>query len=335
MGAALAGAYLKAGHPTTVWNRSAGKAAALVAQGAKNADTIADTIAAADILVVCVVDYPAVYSILDPVKDSLRGKVIVNLTSGVPDDARGAAKWAESLGADYLDGYIMSVPPGIGLPQTLLFYGGAQEVFAKHEATLKVLGGNSIHLGTDAGIAALYDLGLLAILWSSLAGALHAYALVGSENVPAAALAPFAEQWITHVVLPSVKGAAQAVDAGQYATTISTTALNAVGLGKMVEASKAAGIRPDLMVPIKNYLEKRELRGRPHGTCAAPHGEPVRALPLCDPCGLGVVNLHEDRDALTLRDCLAKPAHRRHAIPGASGRTVSGRRSRLRRVTNP
>ncbi len=34
MGQALAGAFLKNGHPTTVWNRSAGKAEALVAQGA-------------------------------------------------------------------------------------------------------------------------------------------------------------------------------------------------------------------------------------------------------------------------------------------------------------
>lgn len=263
MGTALAGAYLKAGHPTTVWNRSADKADALVAQGANRADNIEAAIAAADVLVVCVVDYDAVYAILDPVKDSLAGKVIVNLTSGLPDDGRGAAKWAESIGADYLDGYVMAVPPGVGLPQTMLFYAGEPDVFAKHEATLKVLGGNSIHLGTDAGTAALYDLSLLALLWTSLAGALHAYALVGSQGIPAAALAPLAEQWITYVVLPSVKGAAQAVDARQYATTVSTTALNAVGLAKMVEASKAAGIRPDLMVPIRDYLEKRVADG--HG----------------------------------------------------------------------
>ncbi|MBB5953878.1 3-hydroxyisobutyrate dehydrogenase-like beta-hydroxyacid dehydrogenase [Saccharothrix tamanrassetensis] len=263
MGAALAGAYLKAGHQTTVWNRSAGKADALVAQGATNAEDISEAVAASDVLVVCVFDYAALYSILEPVKDSLRGKVIVNLTSGLPEDARGAAEWAQGVGAEYLDGYIMSVPPGVGQPQTLLFYAGDADVFAKHEATLKVLGGNSVHLGTDPGIAALYDLGLLTILWTSLAGALHAYALVGSEKVPAAALAPYAEAWITHVVLPSVKGAAAAVDSGQYATSVSTTALNAIGLGKLAEASKAAGIRPDLVLPIKEYLEKRVADG--HG----------------------------------------------------------------------
>lgn len=263
MGAALAGAYLKAGHRTTVWNRSAGKADALVEQGAVRADDVAAAVAASDILVICVVDYDALYTILDPVKDSLSGKVIVNLTSGVPEDARSAAKWADEVGAEYLDGYIMTVPPAVGLPQTLLFYGGSQATFEAHEETLKVLGGNSVFLGTDAGIASLYDLALLGILWSSLASALHGYALVGSEKVPAAALAPYAEAWITNVVLPSVKGAAQMVDAGQYGTAFSTTDLNAVGLVKLVEASKAQGIRPDLMVPIREFLAKRVADG--HG----------------------------------------------------------------------
>lgn len=40
MGQALAGAFLKAGHPTTVWNRTASKADQLVAQGALLAPTV-------------------------------------------------------------------------------------------------------------------------------------------------------------------------------------------------------------------------------------------------------------------------------------------------------
>jgi len=58
MGAALAGAYLEAGYRTTVWNRSAGKADAVVEQGATNAADIAEAVAASDVLV-CVVDYAA------------------------------------------------------------------------------------------------------------------------------------------------------------------------------------------------------------------------------------------------------------------------------------
>ncbi|MEU9034897.1 NAD(P)-binding domain-containing protein [Streptomyces sp. NPDC048352] len=264
MGAALAGAYLKAGHRTTVWNRSEGKADALVAQGAVLADGIAEAVAASGVLVVCVVDYDALYAILEPVRESLAGKVLVNLTSGLPEDARAAARWAAGIGVEYLDGYVMTVPPAVGQPQTLLFYGGSRATFEAYEETLKVLGGNSVFLGEDAGTAALYDLALLGILWAGLTSALHAYALVGTEKIPAAALAPYAEAWITHVVLPSVKGAAQAVDTGEYGTTVSTAALNAAGLAKMVEASKAQGIRPDLMVPIKEFLEKRVADGHGH-----------------------------------------------------------------------
>ncbi|WP_371682553.1 hypothetical protein [Kitasatospora sp. MMS16-BH015] len=73
--------------------------------------------------------------------------------------------------------------------------------------------------------------------------ALHGFALVGSEKIPAAALLPFAEAWITHVALPGIAGAAQQVDAGQYGNAVSTVALDQVGLAKLVKASKAQGIR--------------------------------------------------------------------------------------------
>ncbi|MBO4161883.1 NAD(P)-dependent oxidoreductase [Micromonospora antibiotica] len=263
MGSALAGAYLRAGHPTTVWNRSASRADPLVEQGARRADTIADAVAASDLLVVCVVDYRALYEIFEPVREALDGKTIVNLTSGVPEDARGAARWAQSLRASYLDGCLLTVPPAVGLPQTLLFYGGPAEVFDTYESTLKVLGGNSVLLGADPGVASLYDLSLLGILWSSLAGALHGFAMLTAEGVPAAALTPFVGSWITHVVLPSITGAARQVDAGRYATDISTVGLNAAGLAKLVEASRGQGIRPDVMVPIRDML--RERAGSGHG----------------------------------------------------------------------
>ncbi|WP_343234927.1 NAD(P)-binding domain-containing protein [Streptomyces sp. S4.7] len=46
MGTALAAAFLKAGHPVTVWNGSPARTGPLVAQGATPADTAADAVAA-------------------------------------------------------------------------------------------------------------------------------------------------------------------------------------------------------------------------------------------------------------------------------------------------
>ncbi|MFJ8045973.1 NAD(P)-dependent oxidoreductase [Kitasatospora sp. NPDC096147] len=263
MGTALAAAFVKAGHPTTVWNRSAGKADALVAQGAVEAASVADAVAASPVVVACLLDYDAVHEVIGPVTGALQGKLLVNLTSGLPEDARQAAAQAAELGVDYLDGTVMTVPPMVGQPQTLLFYGGSRTAFDAHQPTLSVLGGNSVFLSEDAGVAALYDLALLGILWSTLTSALHGFALVGSEKIPAAALLPFAEAWITHVALPSIAGAAQQIDAGQFGNAVSTVALNQIGLAKMVKASKAQGIRPDLMVPIQGLLDQRVADG--HG----------------------------------------------------------------------
>ncbi|MGW2200409.1 NAD(P)-binding domain-containing protein [Streptosporangium sp. NPDC001682] len=51
MSSALAGAFLDGGHPTTVWNRTPGKADALVAQGARWAATVRDAVAAGPLMV--------------------------------------------------------------------------------------------------------------------------------------------------------------------------------------------------------------------------------------------------------------------------------------------
>jgi 3-hydroxyisobutyrate dehydrogenase-like beta-hydroxyacid dehydrogenase len=46
MGRALAAAFLSAGHRTTVWNRTGGRAGDLVGKGAIEAATVAEAVAA-------------------------------------------------------------------------------------------------------------------------------------------------------------------------------------------------------------------------------------------------------------------------------------------------
>ncbi|RPE36491.1 NAD(P)-dependent oxidoreductase [Kitasatospora cineracea] len=263
MGSALASALVRAGHPTTVWNRMPGKAGALVAQGAVEAAGVAEAVTASPVVVACLLDHDALHEVLAPAADALAGRLLVNLTSGLPDEARQAAARAARLGTEYLDGTVMTVPPLVGQPRTLLFYSGSRAAFDTHRETLAALGGNGVFLGEDAGAAALHDLALLGVLWSTLAGALHGFALLGSEQVPASALLPFLGPWITQVVLPGIAGAARQVEAGRYGDALSTVALNRAGLAKMVKASEARGVRPDLMVPIHGLLDAAVAAG--HG----------------------------------------------------------------------
>jgi 3-hydroxyisobutyrate dehydrogenase-like beta-hydroxyacid dehydrogenase len=51
MGQAMARAFLAAGHPVTVWNRTASRADALVAEGAPRAATPAEALAASRLVI--------------------------------------------------------------------------------------------------------------------------------------------------------------------------------------------------------------------------------------------------------------------------------------------
>lgn len=125
MGTALADALLAAGHTTTVWNRTPAKADPLVERGARRAGSVAEAAGAAEVVVFCVLGYADVHTLVDAAQDALRGRVVVNLTNGSPDEARELADKVRALGAEYLDGGIMAVPAMIGRPEALVLYSGS------------------------------------------------------------------------------------------------------------------------------------------------------------------------------------------------------------------
>lgn len=150
MGTALARAWLAAGHPLTVWNRTPGRAGALAAEGAEVAESAGEAVAASDLVVVCLLDDESVAEALEGL--DLAGKCLVNLTTTTPAQARARARWAQERGARYLDGGIMAVPPTVGVPEAggYVFCSGSREAFeALREALAVPLG--TRYVGEDAG----------------------------------------------------------------------------------------------------------------------------------------------------------------------------------------
>src|SRR5687767_14729461 len=86
MGRVLAATELEAGHPITVWNRSAGRADALGDHGASVAASVADAVGAAPVIVVCLLDHASVHETLDPVAATLTGRTLINLTTTTPNE---------------------------------------------------------------------------------------------------------------------------------------------------------------------------------------------------------------------------------------------------------
>ncbi|MCX4982711.1 NAD(P)-dependent oxidoreductase [Streptomyces sp. NBC_00572] len=240
MGSALADAFLTAGHRTTVWNRTPAKADALVARGALRAATVTEAVAASELVVVCVLDYPAVRELLAPVAESLRGRVLVNLTTGTPEQAREEAERAAEHGIGYLDGAVMTTPPGVGDSANMILYAGAPELLAEHHAALAVLG-DPVDLGADAGRASLYDAGLLGLMWSVFGGWLHATALAGADEVPARDFTAVATRWL-RTVSWFMTGYAEQIDAGEYPGEDATIDVQTVAISHLLHAAEARGI---------------------------------------------------------------------------------------------
>ncbi|SDD13194.1 NAD(P)-dependent oxidoreductase [Actinokineospora iranica] len=246
MGQALAKAFLANGHPTTVWNRSAGKADELVGQGAVLAESVRAAVEAGPLVVVCVSDYDAVHGLLDPVGASLAGRTLVNLTTASSTQARETAQWAEKLGVAYLDGAILALPAAIGTSEATMLYAGSQAAFGEHEATLKALSEDvTVYLGEDHGLSALYDMAVLTIMWGVLNSFLHAAALLGTANVSAGAFAGMATTAI-NVTADYVTAYSEQIDAGEFPATDATVNVHLGGMRHLLEESEVLGVNIDL-----------------------------------------------------------------------------------------
>ncbi len=242
MGQALAGAFLKAGHPTTVWNRSPGKGEDLVSLGATRAATPAEAVRAGEVVVVCVLDYAAADAILDQVTAAdLDGRLLVNLTSDTPERAREAAVRAAALGVDYLDGAVMVPVPMIGTPDALIFHSGARAAYEKYEGTLKALGGQSTYVGEDHGLAAVYDLSALDFFWTAMHGLVHGFALAATEGVPGSAVAPYMKT-LAALLTSVVDGTAEDLDAGKFPGDLDNLTVEAANVRHIVRAAEHRGL---------------------------------------------------------------------------------------------
>lgn len=261
MGQALAGAFLKAGHPTTVWNRTASKADQLVAAGAQSAPTVGDALKASPLAIVCLTDYAVMYELLGASDVVLDGTTLINLTSGDSAQARDAARWAEQRGARYLDGAIMAVPPAIGTADAVILHSGPQPDFEAHESTLGALG-TVTYLGADHGLASLYDVAGLAMMWSVLNAWLQGTALLKTAGVDAATYAPFARQ-IAAGVAEWLPGYAEQIDAGSFPAEVSALEIDARAMGHLIQESEALGVNAELPKLLKAMADRSIAAG--HG----------------------------------------------------------------------
>jgi 3-hydroxyisobutyrate dehydrogenase-like beta-hydroxyacid dehydrogenase len=262
MGRALAGAFADAGHPTTVWNRTPAKAAPLVAKGAVHARVVKAAVEASPLIITCLSTFEDTRSVLEPAAATLSGRALVTLNSGSPAGARAMAAWAAGSGARFLAGAVKNVPEAVGAPDTLLYYSGDKTVFDEYETTLEVLGGDTVHLGDETDLAALYEMAVGAMLLPALVGFFQGAAAVQARGLEASSMVRFAGKWLDMIksLLPVY---ATEIDRGDYTDAASSVNLFLAGAAHDMELTKETNVDVAWLAPLHDLVERAAAAG--HG----------------------------------------------------------------------
>ncbi|MDX3522478.1 NAD(P)-dependent oxidoreductase [Streptomyces scabiei] len=255
MGSALAEAFIDAGHRTTVWNRTASKAVPLVSKGAVHAQTMDEALAASPLIITCLTTYESTIEVLEPATATLKGRALVSLNSGSPSGARQMADWVVGRGARYLGGAIKNVPSAVGAEDTLLYYGGDHTVFDEFVSTLRVLGGDTVYLGTDADLAALYEMAVGGTLLPALVGFFQGAAAVQARGLEVASMVRFSIKWFEMInsVLPVF---AEEIDRGAYSKPASSVNLFLAGAAHDEELGREANLDMEWHKPFHDLLKR-------------------------------------------------------------------------------
>ena len=151
MGAAMAGHLVRSGRPVSVWNRTPGRAADLVAAGAVELDSPAAVAAASDIVVQCVSDTPDVEAILfgpGGVAEGARaGLLVIDCSTIAPGATRDMAARLAALGVDLVDAPVSGGSEGAQKATLTIFVGGSDEAFERARPVLEAMGKTITHVG--------------------------------------------------------------------------------------------------------------------------------------------------------------------------------------------
>ncbi|NEW37811.1 NAD(P)-dependent oxidoreductase [Nocardia cyriacigeorgica] len=267
MGSALAATLVDAGYPVTVWNRSQNKADPLVAKGARRAATPEAAIGAAEVVIINVKGGAVAAELLRAAGSVLPGRTVIDLTDGSSEQSRATGQSAIERGANYLHGQIMTIAPAIGSPDAVVFYGGLREVFHRHEALLRVLGGRATHVSSDPGASVLYGMAVHDIMWGLLNGYLHAAALLGNAGISIGDFSRQAEPSLA--ALPSLfPMLAEEIDRAEFATQYGALEHHLPSIDDLIAESRARGIDVELPTYTRNLVAKALDAGHAHDSYA-------------------------------------------------------------------
>jgi 3-hydroxyisobutyrate dehydrogenase-like beta-hydroxyacid dehydrogenase len=186
MGKPIGMNLLKAGFPLTVWNRTASRAAELVAAGAKLAPSPRELAANCEFVLSIVSDPPALEEVLwgqnGAMKSLQRGGIYVDSSTVSPTLARRVASACEERGVRFLDAPVTGGDWGAKKGELVFMVGGDAATLIEAEPVFRVLGKKWFHLGPN-GAGQTIKLAMNLILALEVEALAEALALVTAAGL--------------------------------------------------------------------------------------------------------------------------------------------------------
>lgn len=240
MGVAIARSAAASGARVVAWNRTA-RAVDLPALTV--ADTPAAAVAGADLVVVCVRDHTGSRELVAATAAALRGRLVVNVSTGTPAEAVGSAERAAAHGLRYVTGAVMVPTPLVGTDDCLVLYAGDRQDLADLGPLTRALGGTADLTGADHGVPPVLDLAMLDIYFAGMYAHLHATALAAAHGIDPTRFLPYATGIVETLghTLPDLSAAVErrTYDGGEARLDMCLAFLEHV-----VATSREAGIPP-------------------------------------------------------------------------------------------
>jgi 3-hydroxyisobutyrate dehydrogenase len=151
MGQGMARNLLKAGFSVRVWNRTASKMDALVAEGAQAGATPADVAANSDIVVTCVSDTPDVEAVIlgdnGVIHGAHAGLLVIDCSTISPQATRDIAAQLAAKGVPMLDAPVSGGSEGAAKGTLTIMVGGADADYERALPVFRAMGKTITHIG--------------------------------------------------------------------------------------------------------------------------------------------------------------------------------------------
>lgn len=239
MGHAVAERLLGGGHQVTVWNRSPGKAGDLVANGATEARTPDEAVAAGDAVLTSLSDDDAVRAILLPdgaARPAVGSRLVIDCTTVSPDTTRALAS---AYPDHFVAAPILGAPAAVASGQAVYALGGPAELIARLDPVLSTLSSMLVVCGEDPAAATTVKVINNSLLLSGLVALAEAVATAQAAGLDDAFLLDLLP--VSPLVAPALRNRLEDIVHGDHDGWFAMP-LGAKDLDLFVSLASAAGL---------------------------------------------------------------------------------------------